>query len=106
MGYQVKVDVTDQELIDLVITAVEGGMSGWARLANYNPTNGTVKLQEADPGTAKPYMVTPHTMFLGLQLAATKHPHIFASWIQDRIGDAIIADAILQLGTLGEIVYG
>ena len=110
----ISVDVTEENLKDLVITAIEGGVTGvWAKIRNYNPNAGTVEVFEPDDSKLKPstwHKVSPATFARGLRLAAKAKSDeggwVFAEWLKDRIGDAIIADVILQFGVMGEVVYG
>jgi hypothetical protein len=105
---RIDIDITEEQLKDLVITAVEGGFTAsWARTARYSPSAGTVTVDDGEHGPRK---VSPRVIARGLRLAAAAAPDeggwAFAAWLKDRIGDAIIADVILQFGVFGEVVYG
>lgn len=105
---RIEIDVTEEQLKDLVITAIEGGITGmWAKISGYSPSEGTVEVDDGESGTLK---VSTRVIARGLKLCAAAKPDeggwAFAAWLKDRIGDAIIADVILQFGVFGEVVYG
>jgi hypothetical protein len=103
----VKVELTDEELKDLLITAVEGGINHWAQVKDYRPDRGTVTVREMnddDPPGPWTEINTVH-LAIGMQRCAEKMPRVFARWLQDRCGDADVADIIFQLSMLGEHVY-
>lgn len=115
MGARITVGVSDRDLIDLVITAVEGGYTtAWAELKDrsYSPSRGIVTLRERGDGDVlgQWLRITPSVIARGLKRAARAADDeggwAFAAWLKDRIGDAIIADVILQFGVLGEARYG
>lgn len=105
---KIEIDITEEQLKDLVITAIEGGVtSGWARrIDGYSPSEGTAIVDDGE----KRRTVSVHSMARGLKLCAAAKPDeggwAFGAWMRDRIGDAIIADVILQFGVFGEVVYG
>lgn len=111
---QLTIDVTEEQLRGLLITAVEGGYTrAWAAGRNYNPHRAEIALAERDDDgkPAEPWHeVTATTMLEGLKRAArakdSEGGWAFASWLKDRIGDAIIADIILQFAVLGRVKYG
>ena len=106
---QIEIEVTEEELAGILVTAVEGGSNYWAAIRNYDPDKGTATIWERDQDVAeKPgkHAIGPDDIARGLQLAATKEPETFNHWFGDRIGDAGSCDNILQLALFGEIVYG
>ena len=109
MKLNITIDVTEQELIDILITAVEGGSNYWAIFKSYSCDKGTVKVCERDQETAeKPgwHSIGPLDIARGLQLAADNEPGTFTHWHGDRCGDAGSCDNIFQLALFGEVVYG
>jgi hypothetical protein len=101
---------TEEQVKDIVITAVEGGINYWAVVRNYAPDAGTVTVYEMDTDdprkVTKIHHVTPATIRKGLRLASqSEHEHIRIMAASD-ILDAEEADVIVQLGLLGEVVYG
>lgn len=104
----VEIEVETQELIDILVTAVEGGSGYWAHFRKYDCDAGTVEIRENDQDVAeKPgwHALGPDDIARGLQLAALKEPRTFAHWHGDRCGDAGSSDNILQLALFGEVVY-
>lgn len=103
----VKIVVTEDELCDLLITAVEGGIDYWAHVRNYRPSEGTVEFREQGPVDVYPWRkATWRDMAVGLEICAESYPRVFASWLADRIGDAASCDVIFQCAMLGSEVYG
>jgi hypothetical protein len=94
------------DLQGLLITAVEGGIGYWAQVRAYRPDAGTVEVRDAEEQGARWRRVTVQTLLRGLDVCAKEYPRITATWLQDRIGDAGIADSILQAGLFGDLVYG
>jgi len=111
------VSSTDSDLDNTLITAVEGGINDWAVVRRYHAVEGTpvtVEVQEDDPATAvRPgwHLVNRDVIARGLQACAERYPNVISHYLQsggpgDRAPDAEVADAILQAGLFGEIVYG
>lgn len=105
----VKIEIPDQELSDIITTAVEGGIGYWAIVRNYHwsmddSTPTTVEVREQCEAVW--HTVDTTVIARGLEVCAAKYPRVFASWLRDRIGDAGTADVILQCGLFGEAVYG
>lgn len=103
--FSITIEVTEQELKDLLNTAVDGGGSNyWAEFQNYDPNLGTVEMRTAqEQGPWAPIAV--NDVVRGMELAVTLAPAKVAAWLQDRVGDAAEADAFLQLAYFGEIRY-
>ena len=109
MKIKIEIDVTKEELIGILVTAVEGGSNYWARFRKYDHEKGRVEVSERDQDTAeKPgwHKVRLEDIARGLELAAQDEPKTFEHWYGDRCGDASSADSILQLAFFGELVYG
>lgn len=108
MGANIKVFIADDELDSILIGGIEQGIGYWAKVTKYRHNNGEgpVTATIIDPDKGATFNITRATARLGLQRAATSKPHIFSDWLKDRIGDAAIADAIIQLGLFNEIIYG
>lgn len=100
-----------ENIKDIVITACEGGVNYWAKVGQYDPDNGTATLLEIDydynpPQVIKRHKLTPAIVRKGIRLALqSEHEHIRRIAVSDDI-DAEEADVLVQLGLLGEIVYG
>lgn len=101
----IEINATEEELNDILVTAVEGGINYWAYVADYKPDNGMVSVAEDE----KPEVwhdVNLQKMKVGLQICQQKYPHVFEAWALDRNGDASTADVIMQCAIFGEAVYG
>ena len=113
---QVKValSVTHQELADVIISGVEGGISYWARVKDYRwdctPSMTHVVLQEDFPAEecvlSGWHMLGIKDIARGMSIAAEKYPHVMAQWLRDRNGDAGTSDVFIQCALFGEAVYG
>lgn len=116
--------VSEQTLIDLLITAVEGGSNYWATITaeERNAAGDYVKVRvlEAEAsgkdGVRVHRIVTPHDLLIGLQRLAyvaadekaladfpTALKHLTDA-LTDH--DATTADVVLQMAVFGEVVYG
>ena len=105
----VTIQVTHEELADIIITAVEGGSNYWAVFKSYKPDEGSVIVCEDDQETAAAagwHCIGPDSIAHGMSIAGAKYPHQLARWLRDRIGDAETADVFLQCAVFGELVYG
>lgn len=105
----VTIQVTDQELAYIIITAVEGGSNYWAMFKDYSPRRGEVTVCEDDQETAAAagwHLIGPDRIAHGMSIAGNKYPHQLAKWLRDRTGDAETADVFLQCAIFGELVYG
>ncbi len=113
--FKITITLTDEDLRNVLICAVEGGCSEWAAFRQYDPDCGTVMVAEnndyADPARWGAWQeVTLETLRLGVERCANAPRgwalDQFALFMQDHIGDAETADAFLQLGMLGQLKYG
>ena len=102
-------------LVDVLITAIEGGIGYWAGILAYDPDKGTATIREDE--TNKTYDLTIETIAKGIGRVKAKGFVVadsILSWIKedDRENggagtiDAIAADVIVQAALFGEIVYG
>lgn len=61
------IDIDDEFLSDVFITALEGGINYWAWVDEYQHSGDTPHANIMDgEDDAKPYTVTPHTVLLGI----------------------------------------
>ena len=120
-----KVSALDQLLLDLFNTALEGGIGYWSVCNRYhwcvdgNPEVEDVKgfnAEIVEHEDAKVHVIDREVMARGYRLATTDWKHRIA-WSSSEpklvVGpntdwdfDAGDADAIVQLGLFGEVVYG
>lgn len=107
---KISINVTNRDLDDLLITAIEGHYTTlWAELERYSPSKAKATLRDSRQRGARWIEVTRQTIARGLTLASKAKNDdggwAFAAWLKDRTGDAIIADVIMQFGVFGEIKY-
>jgi hypothetical protein len=120
---QTKHKLTSEDLSDLVCTAMEGGISYWARANSYkNPSkvkveykhidlcliddNHGVMIADADrDGAFDPFLLCPSVIEKGLDKLQELYPDRYARVLEGQY-DAEDADVLIQLGAFGEIVFG
>ena len=127
---ETKVDITSQQIADLMVTAVEGGINYWADgfylespgdvapddefngeiwYANphrYEDPDLRIKVVESGDGDGSTdHFFGQKEIADGLRKMAEKSPSHFADIVNDN-QDAITADVFLQYVVFGEIVYG
>ena len=117
--------VTDREEAyeDILVTAVEGGINYWFSVARWNGSKAVGYDMDADEDKPAKHTITVATVRKGLNLLAKGkgwHPTKPApQWWKDKWReayegcatcdwdyDAGDADAIVQVGLFGEVVYG
>lgn len=127
-----KVSPTDQRMWDLFTCAVEGGINYWAEVEEYHlwlpktdhePDYKGFYAEIVDQADDdKPHRITRDVIVRGYRLAATKTQTEIHYFWQCNCGkpplvctedsnaewdfDALDADAIVQLGLFGSVVYG
>lgn len=117
MIINVRIDVSEQLLKDLLVTAVEGGSGYWADFLNVkrdtelNIIKCLVVEQERSTEDEPPRRVdvTPELLALGLErLAQANFPSALTHLKNaiDETGDAETADVVLQMTVFGSVVYG
>lgn len=120
---QVEIEIEEQTLEDLVVTAIEGGINYWALLHNEiegfyaeeDPQESTSIVvwhrlrdgkpvgfsdQEEDEGEI--WALTLEKLLNGIKINAEKRP--FDSNLENM--DAVTADCIFQYALFGDIIYG
>jgi hypothetical protein len=108
-------DLDEQLLKDIVITAVEGGINYWAAVANYDPDEGRVLVYDQEEDDGEEHQVDLDTIRTAIA-AVKSNPQIaprFIGQVNQMLDadpeldfDADTADALLQIGLFGEVVYG
>ena len=108
-------------LKDILITAIEGGITYWAEVLSYEPDYGEATVY--DVGEELIYPITLDIIEKGITILTTGEnagksfclggmdywqQFLLANLTNGEHGDydADIADNIVQAGTMGEIVYG
>jgi hypothetical protein len=124
MGVKVTtpVEIKDRDIVDLFISAIEGGINYWCnsygvfdgegkrttlRHLDENPQDvlSAVWKFDEDDGEGTVREVGKEQIEKGLKIMADKYPRHFASIMEDN-ADAETADVFVQCCALGEIVYG
>lgn len=117
-------ELSDKEVVSIYTTAMEGGIGYWAIANEYkwmylyeDWNNDIVKeldddqvlvlLSDTEDDDFKDVELTPAKIRAGVKLLIEKYPHMYQILDGDEFNvDADGADAIVQLGLFGEIVYG
>ena len=124
--------VTNQRILDMLVTAFEGGSNYWIEEVISNPPAGTkyedfkqggehapdeyypayqilplvggsITIIDNEDGTK--YCLNSTAIADGLQLMATKYPRHWDNFINEN-DDAETADVFLQCATMGDVVFG
>ena len=117
------IELNDLEVVNIYTTAMEGGIGYWA-IANeykwmylYEDWNNDivneldddqvlVLLSDTEDDDFKDVELTPAKIRAGVKLLIEKYPHMYQILDSGFHVDADGADAVVQLGLFGEIVYG
>lgn len=130
MKIQTEIEITDQQISDLIVTAVEGGSNYWYMIAGYQEPEvidfrcdtfcedekphriydwplcrGGAVIFEDIEGEYKDLLLNRESIRKGLTLMAEHHNRRFAS-VMDGNYDAEDADVFLQLCLFGEVIFG
>ncbi len=120
MYIQIRLDITEEQVLDMLITGFEGGSNYWySQLAPRKETskkdnstdrfydnllhNGFELVDKED--NDKKYTVTPAAIRKAVSLMYAQERQHFANWI-DGNGDAITGDVFIQLAVFGKVIYG
>lgn len=99
--FSVTFTVTAQDLEDFTQTMLSG-CRYWARVSVNG--DGSWKVVDFEDG-GKEYTLTLDKVITGLKLAAMDQPTHFADFISHNVDDET-GDIVMQLATLGRVVYG
>lgn len=116
-------ELSDKEVVNIYTTALEGGIGYWAIADEYKwqylyedwendivhplePDQVLVVLSDTEDNDFKDEQLTPAKIRAGVKLLIEKYPHLYQILDSEFHVDANGADAIVQLGLFGEIVYG
>jgi len=123
MFVTIPVEITNEQMENLLVTAFEGGSGYWMYIKSikYPPgkerkdygdfpvyevpfvKNGAVII--GDNETEETWTLTLLKMKKGLRIMAKKYPHHFKDVLMED-GDADTGDVFLQCSLFGELVYG
>jgi hypothetical protein len=117
------IELSDKEVVNIYTTALEGGIGYWAIADEYKwqylyedwendivhplePDQVLVVLSDTEDDDFKDEQLTPAKIRAGVKLLIEKYPHMYQILDDQFHVDADGADAVVQLGLFGEIVYG
>ena len=120
---EIKLKVKEEVLLNLLVSALNGGSTYWARCIDVAPVKqpfGAI-IEDIEADESEQIQVDIDTMLLGLQRLADRAVlertekdwhlkpsgaarHLAAALTGD--GDSSTADVVLQMGALGEVLYG
>jgi hypothetical protein len=117
------IELSDKEVVSIYTTALEGGIGYWAIADEYKwqylyedwendivhplePDQVLVVLSDTEDDDFKDEQLTPAKIRAGVKLLIEKYPHMYQILDDEFHVDADGADAVVQLGLFGEIVYG
>ena len=118
------IELSDKEVVSIYTTALEGGIGYWAIADEYKwqylyedwendivhtiePDQVLVVLSDTEDNDFKYEQLTPAKIRAGVKLLIEKYHHMYQILDDNEFHvDADGADAVVQLGLFGEIVYG
>jgi hypothetical protein len=118
------IELSDKEVVSIFTTAMEGGIGYWAiadeykwmYLYNDDTYTETISLgddmvlavlSDTEDDHFKDEKLTPAKIRAGVKLLIEKYPHMYQIIDDNEFHvDADGADAVVQLGLFGELVYG
>lgn len=109
-----KLEVSEQNIEDTIISAFEGGIGYWAQLVETSQGDEPYyKKAMSDGHHVKirdicgegEYFINLTSIRQGLTVMADKYPKHLHDIITER-GDAYTGDALIQCAVFGEIIYG
>ena len=107
-------EITDEDISNVITTAVEGGIGYWSKVENYKPINDDgsfailteLRLHPEVPGDFDPHTITTNNILDGIrqfcELRNCTPDNLFGD---DGDYDAGDADLIIQFAMFGEIIY-
>ena len=121
MKITTNVEISDQQIADQIVTALEGGSNYWVQWAKLTDQNGkqvrkidlvdhpelvpTTKLLLMEDEGDEPVEINYDKIKTGLEKMAEVYPNHFSDLINET-GDATTADVFIQMAAFGELVYG
>jgi hypothetical protein len=107
---KIEIELSDDCLRNILITAVEGGSNYWAEFKGVSYKKMTAKVRDVEGGKKTFKLITRESLANGIKAAlASKNPNL-ARIAGEAIGGDILdvdqADVILQFAVFGECIYG
>ena len=105
--------IPNEQIVDMLITAFEGGSNYWCLAAPYHPSkwaeqinSGRMKVKVYDREVEDDLLgtVTEQSIRRGIPLMMRDYPDAYNRWMTGQY-DAEDADIFLQLVTMGEVVF-
>ena len=104
-------ELTDQDIRDLIITAVEGGIGYWSMVDDYNQNldehSAVTLFPYVEPDDFYPQTILPQGIVKGVEQYCIEH-HVTPDALFGDYGDydAVVADCVVQYALFGELVFG
>jgi len=124
MRIQTTINIDDQDIVDVIVTALEGGSNYWYFLPDFNGINNPLLYDDSKLALSEKIGVAVLRHGLSIKINDIENPEEFLGFINkanierglklymesqgpfDAAMDADEADLFLQYVVLGEIVYG
>jgi hypothetical protein len=117
--FKLTIEVTEETLLSLVTSGVEGGVRYWARItvgkalpeyrhyftAVFEDHAGAQWRNGHPVEPLKKYTLSVAKLMKGLQVMQKKYPYHFANVVNADNADATTGDVLIQCALLGDIVY-
>jgi hypothetical protein len=95
-------NLSDEDIENLFVTAIEGGINYWAMVDVYRPSSVYAKVYAYEED--KFYVIDREVIIKGVQLIASQKDNFnLTEFIENH--DANDADWVVQLGLFGELTY-
>ena len=113
MVITIKKEIPNEQIIDMLITAFEGGSNYWAIVDSYQPSrwaeqikSGRMKVKVYDREEQDDLLgtITEQSIRKAIPLMVEDYPESYTRWMTEQY-DADDADIFLQLATMGEVVF-
>jgi hypothetical protein len=110
---KVQIEVTQQNIEDVLISGFEGGSNYWLLIRNdktplkgdYIKTLFESGMAVQDEISGKEYKLTKRMVKRGVKIMAQKYPQHFSDMMRESF-DATTGDVLLQCAVLGDVIYG
>jgi hypothetical protein len=113
MVITIKTEIPNEHIIDMLITAFEGGSNYWCLPESYQPStwgaqikSGRIRVKVYDREDEDDLLgtITEHSIRKGIILMMEDYPNAYSRWMTGDY-DALDADIFLQLVTMGKVVF-
>ena len=106
IGWGGLVNISEQDLKDLLIAGVEGGINYWAHVRNYDPDAGSVHVMEIE-ASEETGIVQRTITFADLREPLRRLAAELDESVEEVVEnhDAATGDALIQMAIFGEVIY-